>query len=170
MPMFPLFLEAYGLHYSIVAFVITLWGFVSLKQMDTEPEPQRDAQTPPVFQKPQHRKNRRLITASVVVLVIGVMLFGAIKIIDATQTDATSCLEWTRKDCVKEAQQPPCPQLEQKSPCTLGAAAQLEQPFKLECGPRGERPICPNLDPIPRCPLDAAAQTQQPLNKENSNE
>ncbi len=190
MPMFPLFMEAHGIRYSVVALVITLWGFVSLKQMDTEP--QRVEQTPPVFHKPQHRKSsRRLITAAVLVLIIGVTLFGAIKFIGATQTDVTPCLEWTRKDCVKEAQQPPCPQRQQhcrefgipsyrcvvgaisesrkKLPCALDAAAQTKQPFKLECFPRGERPICPNLNPIPRCTLDTA-QTEQPLNKENSNE
>ena len=31
MPMFPLFMEAHGLRYSVVALVITLWGFLSLK-------------------------------------------------------------------------------------------------------------------------------------------
>ena len=90
MPMFPLFLEAHELRYSVVALVITLWGLLSLKQMDTESEPQHDAQTPPVFHEPQPKKNRRrLITAAVLVLLIGVMLFSAIKIIDATQTDTT---------------------------------------------------------------------------------
>ena len=56
MPMFPLFMEAHGLRYSVVALVITLWGFMSLKLMDTETEPQRDAQTAPMSDKPKHRK------------------------------------------------------------------------------------------------------------------
>ena len=133
MPMFPLFMEAHGLRYSVVALVITLWGLMSLKLMDTETEPQHNEQTPPVFHKPQRRKNRRrLITAAVLVLVSGVMLLGVIKIIDATQTDTSPCLEWTRKDCVKEAQQPLCPEIERKSPCALNAAAQTEQPFNKE--------------------------------------
>ena len=64
-PMFPLFLEAHGLRYSVVALVITLWGFLSLKQMDTEQETQRVEKTALVFHKPQHRKNKRkLITAA----------------------------------------------------------------------------------------------------------
>ena len=87
MPMFPLFMEAHGLRYSVVALVITLWGFLSLKLLDIEPEPQRDAQTTPVSHKPKHRKNRRrLITAAVIVLMSGMMLFGAIKFIGATQS------------------------------------------------------------------------------------
>ena len=49
MPMFPLFLEAHGLRYSVVALVITLWGLLSLKQIDTEPEPQHNAQTADCF-------------------------------------------------------------------------------------------------------------------------
>ena len=114
-------------------------------------------------------KQAKLATEVVLVLVIGVILFGFIKIIDATQTDTTPCLEWTREDCVKEAQQPPCPQSERKSSGMLDAAAQLEQPFKLECSPRGERPICPNLNPIPRCPRDASREQGQ-LNKENTYE
>ena len=119
-PMFPLFLEAHGLRYSVVALVITLWGFLSLKQMDT----QRVEETAPIFHKPQHRKNnRKLITAAVLVLIIGVMLSGTIDIIGATQTDTTPCLEWTQKDCLKEKQQSPCPQLQRKSHCTLNAAA-----------------------------------------------
>ena len=123
-PMFPLFLEAHGLRYSVVAFVITLWGFLSLKQMDTEQETQRVEKTAPVFHKPQHRKNKRkLITAAVLVLIIGVMLSGTIDIIGATQTDITPCLEWAQKDCLKEEQQSPCPQLQRKSHCTLNAAA-----------------------------------------------
>jgi hypothetical protein len=62
----------------------------------------------------------------------GVMLLGAIKTIDATQIDVTPCLEWTRKDCIKQAQQPLCPEIERKSPCALNAAAQTEQPFNKE--------------------------------------
>lgn len=130
-PMFPLFLEAHGLRYSVVALVITLWGLWSLKQMDTEQETQREKQTPPVLHKPKHRKNkRRLITAAVTVLMGGVMLVGAIKIIDATQANVNPCLERTQQDCLKQKQQPPCPQ--RKSSCTLYTAAQTEQLFNKE--------------------------------------
>lgn len=166
MPIFPLFMEQHGLRYSLVALVITLWGFISLKLMDTEPEPQRAEQIPPVFHKPQPRKNkRRLITAAVLFLIIGVMLFGAIKFIDATQTDTTSCLEWTRKDCVKEAQQSPCPQSVWKSSCTLDAAGQSEQQIKLECIKDMPEPVCPPQHQRVPCPLDVAKQNEQPFNQ-----
>ena len=119
MPMFPLFFEQHGLRYSVVALAITLWGFLSIRQLDTPQEPQRDEETPPVFHKPQHWKNRRrLITATVLVLVSGVMLFGAIKIIDATQNQPP-CTQQTRPTCIKQKQKPTCPQ----RPCTLNAAA-----------------------------------------------
>ena len=66
MPMFPLFLEEHGLHYSAAALVITLWGLLSLIQMDTAEETERVKQTPSVLHKPQHWKNRqRLIAAAV---------------------------------------------------------------------------------------------------------
>lgn len=102
--------------------------------MDPEQETQRVEETPPVYHKPQHRKNkRRLVTAAVLVLNSGVMLFGAIKIIDATQKDVTPCLEWRQRDCViKEKRQTPCPKSEWKPSCTLDAAAQSKQPLYKE--------------------------------------
>ena len=135
MPMFPLFLEQHGIRYSVVALVITLWGLLSLKQMDTEPEPQHEEQTPFVFHKPQHRKNRRrLITAAVLVLMSGVMLFGAIKFIGATQADTPDCEreQQIRSECGPRGERPICPNLNPIPRCPLNAAGQTEQPFHKE--------------------------------------
>ncbi len=118
---FALFFEQHGIHLSIVALVISLWGFLSLKQMDTQQD------TP----KPKMQRRRKIgLTAALIVCIGGGLLFGTIKVIDATQTDTTPCLKWTRKDCPKVEQQPICPQ--QKAPCTLNAAAQSEQLYSKE--------------------------------------
>ncbi|MDE0314093.1 MAG: hypothetical protein OXM61_04260 [Candidatus Poribacteria bacterium] len=172
MPLFPLFMEQHGLRYSVVALVITLWGFISLKLMDTKPEPQRAEQIPPVFHKPQPWKNKRkLITAAVLFLIIGLMLFGAIKMIDAIQMNTTPCPGQIWKDCIKkEAQQPPCPQSEWKSSCPLDASEQSEQQIKLECIKDMPEPVCPPQYQRVPCPLDVAKQSEQPFNKEDSNE
>ena len=128
MPMFPLFMEAHGIRYSIIALVITLWGFLSLRQMDTEQETQRDAQPPPVFHKPRHRKNRRrLITVAVIVLMSGVMLFGAIKFIDATLADTPECEQQIKLECIKDMPEPICPPQHRRVPCPLGAAVGSER-------------------------------------------
>ncbi len=120
--MFPLFSVAYGYHLSIIALAITLWGFLSLRQMDTPRKTQRAEATPPVFHTPKHYKNKRsLIIAAVIVLMSGGILFGTIKMIGATQTDTPP---WT-----KEGQQWPCPHPQSKSHCTLlGDSGQRAQP------------------------------------------
>ncbi len=120
---FALFFEEHGIRLSIVALAISLWGFLSLKQMDTEQETQRVEKTSSVFHKPQHRKNRRrLITAVVLILISGVILSGAIKMTRATQMDKLDCTEQPRSDSIiLEKQETPCP----KStilPCSLDAA------------------------------------------------
>ena len=62
---------------------------------------------------------RRFITAVVLVLMSGVILFGTIKIIDATQTDKPECngqhpfnsiiLEKQGTPCCPRSMVPPCP-------------------------------------------------------------
>ena len=111
MPMFPLFMETHGLRYSLVALIITLWGFLSLKQMDTE----QDAPKPK-----KHRGRKIGLTMALIVFIGGGLLFGAIKMIDATQADQSPCVpQWPKLECIKEVgPQPICPN--QKPPCSLG--------------------------------------------------
>ena len=106
-----LFFEQHGIRLSIIALAISCWGFLSLKQPDTQQETQCVDETSPVFHKPQYRKNKRkLITAVVLVLMSGVMLSGAIKTIDATQ-NVLPCTQETGVDCVKVIQQSTYPKL-----------------------------------------------------------
>ncbi len=116
---FALFFEDHGIRLSIVALAISLWGFLSLKQLDT----QQVEKTSSVFHKLQHRKNRRrLITAVVLVLISGVILSGAIKMTRATQMDKLDCTEQPRSDSIiLEKQETPCPK-STIPPCSLDAA------------------------------------------------
>ena len=61
---------------------------------------------------------RRLITAMVLILISGIVLLGAIKIIDATQMDKLDCTEQPRSESIILEKQeilcpkstiPPCP-------------------------------------------------------------
>ena len=81
-----LFFVQHGLRLSVVAFAISLWGFLSLKHQDT-PQPKR------------HRWRKIGFTTVLIVLMGGCLLFGTIKRIAATQTEVPTCIEWT---CNKE--------------------------------------------------------------------
>ena len=112
---FAIFFEKYGIHLSIVAFAISLWGFLSLKQLDTEQD------TP----KPKKQRWRKVgIITALIVFIGGGLLFGAIKMIDATQAETPDCVERTRLDCIKDMPPPICPPQQQHVPCQLDAAGQ----------------------------------------------
>ena len=113
MPMFPLFMETHGLRYSLVALIITLWGFLSLKQMDTE----QDAPKPK-----KHRGRKIGLTVTLIVFIGGGLLFGAIKMIDATQADTPDCEQQIKSECVPRGPKPICPNLNATPPCPLDAA------------------------------------------------
>ena len=87
-----LFLAQHGLRLSVIAAAISLWGFLSLKQQDT-PQPKR------------LRWRRIGITTALIVLMGGCLLFGTIKMIAATQTDAPACVEWPNLGCNKKRQE-----------------------------------------------------------------
>ncbi len=124
---FALFFQEYGIHLGIVALAISLWGFLSLKQMGTEQG------TP----KPKKQRWRKVVViTALTVFMGGGLLFGTIKMIDATQADTQDC-QRIRSECVPRGPKPICPK-------RIGS----------ECIPRGPKPICPN--PGPTCPLDAA--------------
>lgn len=64
---------------------------------------------------------KRLITAVVLILISGVILFGTIKIIDATQTNKSDCTEQPQSDCIiLDKQETPCPK-STVPPCTREA-------------------------------------------------
>ena len=58
------------------------------------------------------------------------LLFGTIKMIDATQTEVPACEQRARPECVPKTERPPCP--EPKRLCTLNAAGQGEQLYHKE--------------------------------------
>lgn len=68
MPMFPIFFQMHGFYFSAVAFVITLWGLLSLKQLDT-PEPKKK------------RWKKVGTTTALILFLSGGLLFGTL---DAT--------------------------------------------------------------------------------------
>ena len=73
-----LFFVQHGPRLSVIAFAISLWGFLSLRQQDT-PQPKGQ------------RWRKICITTALIILIGGGLLFGAIKRITATQTE-TVCL------------------------------------------------------------------------------
>ncbi len=92
-----LFFAQHVLRLSVVAFAISLWGFLSLKHQDT-PQPKG------------HRWRKIGLTTALIVLMGGCLLFGTIKRIAATQTDVPACTGWTHPDCNKERpEKSPCP-------------------------------------------------------------
>ena len=112
MPMFPLFLGEHGLRYSAITLVITLWGFLSLKQIDTQ-------QDIPKLKK-QHRRKTVGIVALIAVIG-GALLFGTI---DATQIqmpdlDMLDCEQRIREECGPRGQKPICPNLNPIPRCPL---------------------------------------------------
>lgn len=114
---FALFMEQYGIHISVVALAISIWGFLSLKQLDTP--------------KPKKQRWRKIgFTMALIVFMGGGLLFGTIKMIDATQTEVPACIERTRPDCIPKTERPPCPK--PKRLCTLKAAEQSEQLYHKE--------------------------------------
>ena len=118
---YALFLAQHGLRLSVIAFVISLWGFLSLKHQNT-PQPKR-------------RWWRRIgITTALIVLMGGSLLFGTIKMITATQTaPSPACIEWPNLGCNKERQEKsPRPHPQPESHCIRHAAKLGESPFNKE--------------------------------------
>ncbi|MDE0314714.1 MAG: hypothetical protein OXM61_07430 [Candidatus Poribacteria bacterium] len=88
----------------IVAFIISVWGLLSLKQrIPSQPEKQGWQEIG--------------FTTALIVFIGGGLLFGTIKMLDATQTKVSDCVEQTRAECNEDIQEPPCP--EPKRLCSL---------------------------------------------------
>ncbi len=62
------------------------------------------------------------LTTALIVFMVGGLLFGTIKMIDATQTETPACVERTKPDCIKDMPPPICPPQQQRVPCPLDAA------------------------------------------------
>ena len=88
----------------IFPFIISLWGLLSLKQRIS------------LQLKKQDWREIGFITA-LIVFIGGGLLFGTIKMLDATQTKVSDCVEQKRAECNKDIQEPPCP--EPKRLCSL---------------------------------------------------
>ncbi len=120
---FVIFLPEYAIHLSIAAFVLSLWGMLSLKQMETSDEMEQVERIPHVNHKPHNRKTKqRLPTAAVLILLWGVLLFSVTIFVDATQTEKPRTREQqTDPDCSDDGKKPApgliCPNL--RIPCPL---------------------------------------------------
>ncbi len=104
-----LFFAQHGLRLSVVAFAISLWGFLFLKRQDTS-------------QSKRHRWRKIGFTTALIVLMSGCLLFGTIKMIAATQrdSDTPACMGWTQPGCNKERpEKSPCPNSQPESHCPL---------------------------------------------------
>lgn len=115
---FVIFLPEYAIHLSIAAFVLSLWGMLSLKQMNSPDETEQVERIPHVNHKPHSKKNKqRRTTAAVLILLWGVLLFSATIFVDATQIRE----QQTDPDCLDEGQKPEpgliCPN--PRTPCPL---------------------------------------------------
>ncbi|RKU12738.1 hypothetical protein C6501_10685 [Candidatus Poribacteria bacterium] len=88
-------------------------------------------------------KKRIFTITTLIVFMTGGLLFGAIKMIDITQSDTPPCQQQPKPECFPRGEKPVCP---------------LPNPKwqKPDCFPRGERPVCPLPNPTP-CPLESAA-------------
>lgn len=71
--------------------------------------------------KKQWWRKIRFATA-LIAFIGGGLLFGTIKMIDATQTETPTCVERTKPDCIKDMPPPICPPQQQRVPCPLNAA------------------------------------------------
>ncbi len=49
------------------------------------------------------------LTTALIVFMVGGLLFGTIKMIDATPTEVPACVERTKPDCIKDMPPPICP-------------------------------------------------------------
>lgn len=67
------------------------------------------------------RWQKAAITIILIIFMCGGLLFGTIKMIDATQTEISDC-EQFRSECVPREQSPICPNLNLKPTCPLDAA------------------------------------------------
>ncbi|MCE2400662.1 hypothetical protein J4G08_07195 [Candidatus Poribacteria bacterium] len=75
--------------------------------------------------QPKKQRWRKIgLTTALITFIGGGLLFGTIKIIDATQTETPICVERTKPDCIKDMPEPICPPQYQRVPCTLDAAGQ----------------------------------------------
>ena len=103
-----IFLPEYAIHLSIAAFVLSLWGMLSLKQMDRHDETEQVERIPHVNHKPHSKKNKqRRTTAAILILLWGVLLFSTTIFVDATQTEKPPTREQqTDPDCLDEGQKP----------------------------------------------------------------
>lgn len=115
---FVIFLPEYAIHLSIAAFVLSLWGMLSLKQMARPDETEQVERIPHVNHKPHNTKNKqRRTTAAVLILLWGVLLFSATIFVDATQIRE----QQKDPDCLDEGQKPTpgliCPN--PRIPCPL---------------------------------------------------
>ena len=120
---FVIFLPEYAIYLSIAAFILSLWGMLSLKRMDTSDETEQVEKTPQVNLRPQNTKNKqRLTTAAVLILLWGVLLFSASIFVDATLTKNPPTREkQTDPDCIDGGKKPEprliCPN--PRTPCPL---------------------------------------------------
>ena len=73
--------------------------------------------------QPKKQRWRKMgFTVALIVFMVGGLLFGTIKMIDATQTETPACLERTKPDCIKDMPPPICPPQQQRVPCPLDTA------------------------------------------------
>ncbi len=97
---------------SVAAFVITLWGFMSLRQMDTP-------QGTPKLKRQRWRKIG--ITVALIVFISGGLLIGANAIKNNTE-NPPPCTQRTKPECIKDMPEPICPPQQQRVPCPLDTA------------------------------------------------
>ena len=75
--------------------------------------------------QPKKQRWRKIgFTVALIAFMGGGLLFGTIKMIDATQTETPACMERTRPDCIKDMPPPICPPQYQRVPCQMDASEQ----------------------------------------------
>ncbi len=127
---FVIFFPEYAIYLSIAAFILSLWGMLSLKQIETSNETKQIEKTSEVYHKPHSRNTKqRLTTPAVLILLWGVLLFSATIFVDATLTKNPRTREQTCPDCPDDGKKPElgliCPN--PKTPCQLDTVEQRDK-------------------------------------------